>query len=507
MEVERYHRTGWLDEGRHKQLGDKRTGAMRIARLTVTVSLLVAISLLTNARTASAAVIRLSLEELTLGADRIVVATVTTMDSRLEDDGLIRTYVTLQVDEVLKGGERSSELTVQVLGGTVGDLALRVSDSPRFELGDDVLVFLEEVDGTYRVFGHFQGKHTIRDDRVLERRMALPAFKGRIHEILTDQTRAPNWWRSLRDYLRRLTGQSGDDYWPLPGATSTHTFVYNGMKWGGANPMEPPYRINPTNNNGLSAGSILGAVQSAAATWSNVPTADFEFHYGGTTSATDGGYNGANEIVWKDEGHSITLATAYWWFYPGIIVEADIVFNDYHNWSTSGGGYDIETVALHELGHWLSLGHDSNPSAVMYYAYGGVRRSLHASDIAGISYIYPSDSPSDPTATPTATATPTPTSTPTSTSTATASPTATATPSATASATSTPTPTGTATASPTATATPGRTGSPQAPTVYLPVILRLDAAAAVARIPFLPVVPRLSIRADEVARRGNRAER
>ncbi len=453
---------------------------MRIARLTVTVSVLVAIALLTSAHSASAAVIRLSLEQLTLEADRIVVATVTTLHSRLEDDGLIRTYVTLQVDEYLKGDEVHRELTVKILGGTVDDLGLKVSDSPKFELGEEVLVFLEEEDGSYRVFGHFQGKHTIRDDRVLERRIALPAFRRRIHQILSDQAKPPTWWRNLRHYLRRLTGPSGDDYWPIQSTSPTPTFVYNGMKWGGSNPMEPPYRINPANNNGVSAASVLAVVQSAAATWSEVSTADFEFTYGGTTTATDSSLNGANEILWKDGGYSTALATAYWWYNTtsGSIVEADIVFNDYHFWSTSGGGYDIETVTLHELGHWLSLGHDSNPDAVMYYAYGGVRRSLHASDAAGISYIYPSDSPSDPTTTPTITptitSTPTPMSTPTSPSTPIASPTATPTASPTATPTLTPVSTSASTSTPiaTLTPTPTRTGSPQAATVYLPVILR-----------------------------------
>jgi hypothetical protein len=43
---------------------------------------------------------------------------------------------------------------------------------------------------------------------------------------------------------------------------------------------------------------------------------------------------------------------------------------------------------MHELGHWLSLGHSSNSSAIMYSIYQQVRRELHADDIAGIKALY-----------------------------------------------------------------------------------------------------------------------
>ena len=56
--------------------------------------------------------------------------------------------------------------------------------------------------------------------------------------------------------------------------------------------------------------------------------------------------------------------------------------------------YDFLTVALHEVGHALGLGHSNNPAAVMYPQYTGGKRTLHMDDIAGIRMIYGVPEPS-----------------------------------------------------------------------------------------------------------------
>ncbi|WP_412534968.1 matrixin family metalloprotease [Methanosarcina sp.] len=62
-------------------------------------------------------------------------------------------------------------------------------------------------------------------------------------------------------------------------------------------------------------------------------------------------------------------------------------------WSTSGQAlhYDVQSVALHEFGHWLSLGHVNDYDAVMFPTLGvsDVKRSLTSDEIAGIRSIYP----------------------------------------------------------------------------------------------------------------------
>ncbi|XP_062087118.1 metalloendoproteinase 5-MMP-like [Humulus lupulus] len=68
-------------------------------------------------------------------------------------------------------------------------------------------------------------------------------------------------------------------------------------------------------------------------------------------------------------------------------------FDGDENWNTNPGPnqMDLESIALHEIGHVLGLQHDDTvPDAVMYSIlnYGNVKRNLHPDDIAGIRALY-----------------------------------------------------------------------------------------------------------------------
>jgi hypothetical protein len=96
----------------------------------------------------------------------------------------------------------------------------------------------------------------------------------------------------------------------------------------------------------------------------------------------------------------------------GEIIESDVFFNTTFAWSTAPAGqsgrFDLESVALHEIGHFLGLAHSAigetelQPSggrrvtasgAVMFpISFGTANtadRELQPDDVAGVSDIYP----------------------------------------------------------------------------------------------------------------------
>jgi len=141
----------------------------------------------------SALVIKKSVEELTYEADAILIGEVEDIESRWNKERtLIYTYVSVSVTEYIKRileiGE-PKEITVKVPGGEVGDIGLKVSDTPEFREGEEVFLFLriEELP-IFRIAGLFQGKYIIEDGKakneVLEREISLDIFIDQIEEIM-----------------------------------------------------------------------------------------------------------------------------------------------------------------------------------------------------------------------------------------------------------------------------------------------------------------------------------
>lgn len=69
---------------------------------------------------------------------------------------------------------------------------------------------------------------------------------------------------------------------------------------------------------------------------------------------------------------------------------SEIFFNRGFDWSVDGsGGFDVRTVALHELGHSLGIAHiASPPGVVMNPVYGGLRTSLLPPDHGALCSIW-----------------------------------------------------------------------------------------------------------------------
>lgn len=466
------------------------------SRRRLAASILIALFLLQFLFERSAALsLRLTLAELVRSSDEIVRVRVLSTISVWADvsRGLIETIVVLEVQETLKGVTQRPGLSLHVPGGCIGELCMAVSDEVTFQLGEEALLFLTEEPGhRLQVLGGNQGKFSILGQMVRSawgEVWSLAETRARIREALSTSTRT-NRAFSMSDRGGTCLG----DTWAAVGWSvkdrnifTPDNYVYTGKKWFGPAPMGEPFFINinslDINTGNGTATDFQNAILSAAATWSNVSLADFTFTYGGPTATAATEYDNVNAIFWQNMGQVSVLARATYWFYTsGQIIEADIAINDYFSWDATGtpgsSESDLQSVLLHELGHWLALDHDDDPTCsscpvlgpVMCYCYqlGTVKRTLHDNDVAGIRAIYPPT-----TATPTATATATTTATPTTTATGTPTPTPTFTPTFTTTPTPTNTPTATSTATNTTTAAPTTTptGTPTPTLTFMPTFI------------------------------------
>lgn len=166
---------------------------------------------------------------------------------------------------------------------------------------------------------------------------------------------------------------------------------------------------------GVSASDFQAAMARAFATWEALPTASISFQFGGFTGAEPFDDDGASVLGFQShpEMERVLGATGFLVdIVSGEIVESDIFFNSAVPWSTASNGdparFDLESIALHEIGHFLGLGHSAlgetevqpqggrrvlaSGSVMFPIAFGrGITqdRELQPDDIAGASDLYP----------------------------------------------------------------------------------------------------------------------
>jgi hypothetical protein len=136
---------------------------------------------------AKGAMIEQTLAQLTAKATDIISGEIIAKESQWNQDStFIFTTVSIQVNELLKGSLAvPSTVEVLVPGGEVGDVGLGVEHAAQFEVGEEVIVFLSLLEGNYYgVTAWEQGKYTVENGQVVEKRMSVSSFKEEIRKAL-----------------------------------------------------------------------------------------------------------------------------------------------------------------------------------------------------------------------------------------------------------------------------------------------------------------------------------
>lgn len=108
-------------------------------------------------------------DQLVQQAEFIFQGTVTNSQSVWEGEGAqrhIETYVTFNVEDNVKSNAGTS-YTIKMLGGTVGDETMEVTDTPKFKVGDREILFVEHNNEQFvPLVGINYGRfHVQRDDQ------------------------------------------------------------------------------------------------------------------------------------------------------------------------------------------------------------------------------------------------------------------------------------------------------------------------------------------------------
>src|SRR6185503_12484159 len=402
--------------------------------------LLTIVFILAQASFATTAV-RPSDDDLNIGARAIVRGKVLSIESAADETtNRIYTYITVKVQEVIKGQITERRIVLKELGGQAGERISVIYGNPQFKRGENVFLYLDTwSDGSLRTYQMFLGKFSIieqggnqfvyRDmsgDNVAllpnsdgqgpsTDRMELSAYTDMVRSRQAANLDAARAFEEK--YYRGISLRAEPP--EFKHISQASDFSANFGFLGNARWFEPDtgqavtYTVNPV------ASSVPGFpplavpesdVAAAANAWSIVPGCALRISYAGQLSQcyTGTGTVGINVVSNNCDGRNAPSLSCSgilaWGGYSGGTGETKIIngttfqritqgFISYNPYATCyfGNHCNVQEITTHELGHALGLDHSTDPTATMYayVHFDGRCASIKTDDANGIKFIYP----------------------------------------------------------------------------------------------------------------------
>jgi len=396
---------------------------------------------LTQAALATTAIVPKD-DEMIVESRAIVTGRVTGLSTSVDaNTDLVYTYIRLQVNTVIKGNVSEREIVLKELGGETRDRGTMIFGMPRFDFGQEVLLYLNTwPDGSLRVHQGFLGKFNITRDSSSGRLFVERQLEGENVSIMAGSGNNGVNRSELEAYTRMVVSLMESNKKKMLAFERTYYSEapllaqppdYQSKEFSGAvtplwallNPTTPSrwfepdssqpvvFYVNPNGAPGFV--NVQEDMQASMNAWSGA---------GGSLRVTYGGATGGCGVQVADGTNTISFNNCDNYFpvsqscsgllaVSGIVrympnqtktiggtryaraIESNLSFNPYGLCNFTNR-CQIQEVATHEMGHALGLGHSSDSYATMsaYAHFDNRCASLMPDDAQGIKTIYPGTS-------------------------------------------------------------------------------------------------------------------
>lgn len=180
---------------------------------------------------------RLTPDQMTDAADYVVRGTVTAVWTEQDAGGNVWTKARVDVAESFKN-DAPAELVVESLGGEYRGLVLEVEYAARYDVGEDVVLFLSRIGGGERftTVAMYAGKYTVRtnpaDGSEMVVHFSLPYAREYDHRFVPNPPVDQRVSLESLESAVRARAELGWDGQPIPGVSAERLRSINKLQTG-----------------------------------------------------------------------------------------------------------------------------------------------------------------------------------------------------------------------------------------------------------------------------------